>query len=656
LILSASPEGNRVIAIFAAKPEEPHSLPRAFYLFSIGICLSVLVALWIVVPGEILHYNLRAPSQVVQFRRLITEAVLLFFGASALVIFIRRMTAGHRWRRGEGNPGLASRGYLRSNAVSAVLAIAGFGAIAAACSIALAQSAHWNQPSPILPLFWVFFCFGCFAVGATAAASVVPLWDAGHSKNRFDVRAKAGGIKRVLLLPYFWATLLVSGIGVVLIGYACKTVFARGQDGDVHFLAACRSLDLTSNVSPLLPVTMLMISLTALAFVQLRRVTYHEDRCPRVPNLHGDPFCPKLGSIVNEIRKRIRTFSFHPVHLAAFPVFLVFLFCAVVNRGQQTLENRWLEALIMSLSLATGLFIVLIWIRVLLVWSAFSEFLQQLERHPLRHVFSLLPRGFVWSPVWQGGGKRRIHVAVTRSLECILALRDRVITDPTLQAAVYHPKVKRLEEDVTRLLRVSASRRRVTSMFYRRLEKELSAIAGDAARYLEKTKWPKGNYELKAELSKREETKDALRTSAPEYKEHEPETICGELVAFRFLAFINYVLLQLHTLVGYTSLGFILLVIALNCYEFRARTIIDWLLILMFAFVSAGIVAVFAQADRDPILSRITGTEAGKLDRHFFTHLISYGALPSLALAATHFPTIGRFFFSWVKPALESIH
>lgn len=656
LILSASPEGNRVIAIFAAKPDEPNSLPRAFYLFSLGICLAVLVALWIVVPGLILRYNLTPSQQLFRFGRLGAEAVLLFFGAAALVIFIRTMTLRHRSRGAASQPSLKSGRNPRANAVSAALGVAGFIAIAAACNIGFRQSSSWNQPSPVLPLFWVFFCFGCFAIGATSAASVVPLWDSSHSKNRLDAYSKAGGLKRVLLMPYLWATLLVAAIGGVLVVYAYETVFTDGQRREAHFLAACRSLDLTSNVSPLLPVTMLMISLTALAFVQLRRVTYHEDRCPKVPNLHGDPFCPKLGSIVHEIRKRIRTFSFHPVHFAAFLVFFVFLFCAFVNRGQQTLENRWLEALIMSLSFATGFFIVLIWIRVLLVWSAFSEFLQQLERHPLRHVFSLLPRGFVWSPVWQGGGKRRIHVAVTRSLECILALQDHLITDPALKAAIDHPKVKCLEDDVTRLLRASASRRRVTSMFYRRLEKELSATAEDAARYLEKAKWPKGNYELKAELSRREETKDALRTSAPEYKEHEPETICGELVAFRFLAFINYVLLQLHTLVGYTSFGFLLLVVALNCYEFRARTIIDWLLVLMFVFISAGTVTVFAQADRDPILSRITGTEAGKLDRHFFTHLISYGALPSLALAATHFPTIGRFFFSWVKPALESIH
>jgi hypothetical protein len=104
------------------------------------------------------------------------------------------------------------------------------------------------------------------------------------------------------------------------------------------------------------------------------------------------------------------------------------------------------------------------------------------------------------------------------------------------------------------------------------------------------------------------------------------------------------------------SVGFLLLVIALNSYAFRSHTIIDWLLVVLFGVLSVGIVTVLAQADRDAILSRITGTKEGKLDRHFFTHIVSYGGIPLLVLASTHFPSVGRFFFSWVKPALEAIH
>ena len=94
----------------------------------------------------------------------------------------------------------------------------------------------------------------------------------------------------------------------------------------------------------------------------------------------------------------------------------------------------------------------------------------------------------------------------------------------------------------------------------------------------------------------------------------------------------------------------------MSSYAFRARTIIDWVLVAMFLVLTGGIVTAFAQADRDAILSRIAGTEEGKLDRHFYKHLFSYGAMPALVLLATHFPSVGRFFFSWVKPALEAIH
>lgn len=142
----------------------------------------------------------------------------------------------------------------------------------------------------------------------------------------------------------------------------------------------------------------------------------------------------------------------------------------------------------------------------------------------------------------------------------------------------------------------------------------------------------------------------------PEYEFEEPLAICGELVAFRFLAFINFVLWHIDNLVACLSAGFLLLVLALNSYAFRSRTIIDWILIVLFAVLTIGVIIVFAQIDRDAILSRITGTDEGKLDRNFFAHLLSYGAIPTLALLATHFPTIGRFFFSWVKPALEAIH
>jgi hypothetical protein len=108
-------------------------------------------------------------------------------------------------------------------------------------------------------------------------------------------------------------------------------------------------------------------------------------------------------------------------------------------------------------------------------------------------------------------------------------------------------------------------------------------------------------------------------------------------------------------LVTCVSSGFLFLVLALNSYPFRSRTIIDWILILFFGVLTTAVVMIFAEIDRDALLSRITHTDAGKLGRNFFAHLVSYGAVPTLVLLSTHFPVIGQFFFSWVKPAIEAI-
>jgi hypothetical protein len=59
---------------------------------------------------------------------------------------------------------------------------------------------------------------------------------------------------------------------------------------------------------------------------------------------------------------------------------------------------------------------------------------------------------------------------------------------------------------------------------------------------------------------------------------------------------------------------------------------------------------------RDAILSRLSGTDAGKLDISFYLRVLSYGALPVLALLASQYPSVGRSLVSWLQPALNAMH
>lgn len=652
LMLFARRDGYPVLAMFSAHPDDwtraddYNPVPRAFYLFSIGMCLSLLIAVWLVVPGVIVRQNLPVEPQ---FRFLIVELGFPIVGAA--VVFALRKRGWMR-TRGDVVPGRSA--LKASPAVRFGLFAASGTAILAFPGVLL--NPFSGLPVTVLSRLLFFFCAGSLCLGATLAASLCPAL--GLMPFLKEARAKTPAGARI---PKTLRAHAIGGgvfflVAISLAVFADRTINA---DAPADFMAAYRALDLTNGVSPLVPVAFLLAGLTILGVTQLRRMTHYEDQGVQVPSMAGDEFCPELDAIVEDTKTRIRRITPHYVHWAV--ALTILILAAGIFRGpSQTLEGWHLDGLIIASALALTVLVLLVWIRLILIWVAFSEFLQQLERHPIRQVFSLLPKGFVWSPIWQGAGKKRTHVVITRSMELLHALLYHPETPHSLQDAIRKELggvgPNSLMNCVKRLLEASALRRRLFRPQYRVLQRTLQAVSEQAAEYLRWAKWNRGDYELRYELATKEETRDALHTPRPDYVKQEPATICGELVAFRFLAFINFVLWHIDNLVSFVSLGFLLLVIAMSSYAFRSRTIIDWLLVVLFVALSAGIIMVFAQADRDAILSRITGTKEGKLDRHFVIHLVSYGVMPALVLISTHFPSVGRFFFSWVKPALESIH
>jgi hypothetical protein len=132
--------------------------------------------------------------------------------------------------------------------------------------------------------------------------------------------------------------------------------------------------------------------------------------------------------------------------------------------------------------------------------------------------------------------------------------------------------------------------------------------------------------------------------------------VAEEFVALRFVSFIRYVGVQLRNLLSLVTVCFILCVAAVRSYPFLAHRTIGWALTLIFIVLGAPVIMAFAQMDKDAILSRLSDTEPGKLDRAFYVRVVSYGALPLITVLASQFPAIGRFLFSWVQPAIETLH
>jgi hypothetical protein len=133
--------------------------------------------------------------------------------------------------------------------------------------------------------------------------------------------------------------------------------------------------------------------------------------------------------------------------------------------------------------------------------------------------------------------------------------------------------------------------------------------------------------------------------------------IANEFIAMRFGAYIRYVMLQLKNLMSFMSIGLLLFLLATVSYPFRQPERIAWSVLVIVVILLFGVGKVLMQMDRDSILSRMSETPAGKVDRGaFIWHMLSVGGLPVITALSAIFPAIGNFLFSWIQPLISTLH
>ncbi|MFL6417608.1 MAG: hypothetical protein ACJ74Y_18290, partial [Bryobacteraceae bacterium] len=131
--------------------------------------------------------------------------------------------------------------------------------------------------------------------------------------------------------------------------------------------------------------------------------------------------------------------------------------------------------------------------------------------------------------------------------------------------------------------------------------------------------------------------------------------MASEYVALQFSVFIGYALRHIQNLLLCSVLSFVLLVLALSSFSFQTPQAISRLVLA--GLIVGGIVVVraLAQIERNPIISRLSGTAEGALGKDFYLRIVSYGALPVLAVLGTQFPAVARILSSWVQPTVEAL-
>jgi hypothetical protein len=296
------------------------------------------------------------------------------------------------------------------------------------------------------------------------------------------------------------------------------------------------------------------------------------------------------------------------------------------------------------------------WMQFLLCWNEFKRYLQWLERQPVRNAFSRLRKEISWVPLVTKPGNHPLLIS-TRTQDCLKAILEFDETSLTAERRgdllglkqELSPSGRRIRVCMRQLNGQLSSDGPIKAGTYKNLQEHLESAAQSIRRRLSAREWRRGDSD-----SLRAETE--LRAPKKRVTAEERLTILEEeFIALRHLMYLRYVFRQLRNLLGFIVAGFIISVISVNSYPFQGHRALGLGSVVGFIALSAGIGIVFAEMDRDAIMSRITDTNANELDKTFFFRVVQYGSLPLLTVLASQFPTINNFLFSWVKPALQAL-
>jgi hypothetical protein len=467
-------------------------------------------------------------------------------------------------------------------------------------------------------------------------------WIARRNPNRF-IRPKV-----LWYLPWF-VYFLTIGTWITL---------NSGQEPAVLFFAQ-RTFYMSNGVSPLLPLEFLLLIYYFWSWVFIRKVRLSESKQVRVPELGslghvGDGF----EGCCRELAKATDRLVFDP-GLAGWIFWGFIAVVVLLLRPWKTLlsvEGRGFDCYFNFMVLYIWLLIVFVWGRYLFIWSRMRRLLRGLERTRLRRAFSRLPEKiYSWSPLWYEDAERRAYTISTRSLECFQAIVDR---------GGYGIDGPRRLEEMTRAFGCivaldhsdpadngNSGRGDEKCKAVAKLQRIFRRTAEELLQRRLRNHWAKeGGSDTLDEVEARRPPATTLT--------HQDKLIFleEEFVALRYVGLIHYESAQLKNIVVLLVVGFVLALVSIGSYPFLGGRECVWSLAAVFMLFGVGIIVSFAQMARDAVLSRLSGTDPGKLDWSFFLRALSYGAVPVFALLASQFPSFGRSLFSWVQPALNAIH
>ncbi len=457
---------------------------------------------------------------------------------------------------------------------------------------------------------------------------------------------KLSTITAILTNPYVWLWPVAVGLFGAFLIYGWKIV-TQPLNHEGYFFAY-RSLKLTSGVDPSIPLWFLAIGIAYWAWMQHRRLLTFAEPMPPLPVTAVSVLNEAQDKTNARLRQRIGSFHIHWNEYVPVIVLAVVTFGTLKPfKHPQTVEPRFYDQLYFMALMCLGILIYLAWSRIMFIWAALHRLLRNLERHPIREAFNRFPPEYAW---FQRRARNSKFLLLARSLECMDAIRDQA--DPRLKNLLHLNASE--WNDATETAASLFARGWVDSARREEMQNIIVRAANAIVKELQQHYWVHGHSDSYQLMRKDKPPEEATDDEKLELANNRTCILLEEFVALRYLSFIRAVIVQIRNLLIFVATGLVFAVISFSSYPFQSQKLFGWTALAAFGIFGAGIVWMFIQMDKDPLLSRISNTRAGHIEPSLFFRLAGVGGVPLVAMLASQFPSIGHFLFSWVEPALEA--
>ncbi len=432
------------------------------------------------------------------------------------------------------------------------------------------------------------------------------------------------------------------------------------MDATDGLLLVERATDLTNRVSPIVPVLLLAAAVYLWGAVELVRLSHPR---PALTDGGSDLMsivhrCTRGG--VADLTKHLRSLDGSILRLPAegVPVIAIagvlvvtFAFDPIVDT-LITIEGVAFNRFATSFVLLVHFTIALALIQFVYRWRLLRVILERLSWHPMAAAYDRVPRTLL---------PKSLFPRQPRLVE----LETPIAQYRTLVAAGCAP-LGRGDESIDELsfdFQTDLEERR--SLLESRTWHSLTVAAQSVAGELDTT-WRHAGPDRRSAPAKREATAEGESASTTRAAVAHAEAVTladrerkirEEFVAMPIVFAIRDALSRLGQNVLFI-MGAILLVLATHLlYPFQSQQRLMAFVWADILLAVAALLLVIVQAERNPIMSRLTSTTPGQIawDSGFVSKLIVYGLLPLLALFAAQFPEIGSTLLQWIEPVQKAI-